>query len=53
MGKLTNKIISKYLKNYVMQLLYITYVDKYNKEPNEEELTDYAKNILAQMQIRD
>lgn len=51
MGKLTNKIISKYLNNYVMQLLYITYKDKYNKEPTQEELEQYAKEILALLKV--
>lgn len=49
--KIANKIITKYLNNYIMQLLYITYKDKYNKEPTKEELEQYAKEILALMKV--
>ena len=49
--KIANRIITKYLNNYIMQLLYITYKDKYNKEPTQEELEQYAKEILALMKV--
>lgn len=51
MGKITNKLLNKYLTNYIMKLLYYTYIDKYKKEPTNEELEQYAKEILAQMKI--
>lgn len=51
MGKITNKIIKKYLSNYIMQILYFTYLDKYKEEPTQEQLETYAKEILSKMKI--